>query len=192
MSRHEACRISFRTLKPCSKIYWALKRRLSGQASVCVYTVWRKCVYKHNSKCVCAHLYIIQTHTHIHRRVALVSAAQCEPRRYAPPISPVSRHRRTKRPVAAPAGIDLLPCVLTKGGGGGGGSHRSRSNLLYLTDQELGATAKWDWTLSKLQDPEPAQTRTNYSDSCSKCRSNCRQYQWVWRILTKNRIYLHY
>lgn len=53
---------------------------------------------------------------HIRGCVAVVRAEHCEPRRYAPPISSVSRQSRTKRPVGGPVGRDLLLCVLAPRG----------------------------------------------------------------------------
>lgn len=101
---------------------------------------------------------------------APVSAAQCEPVRYAPPISPVSKHGRTKRPVAAPAGIDLLSCVLARRGHTG--AARSSISSTWLI-RRLWAAANGTGPspvcrpANQPTDSETTQRPGAHSDPCS-------------------------
>lgn len=115
---------------------------------------------------------ICMSFTHTHRCVALVSAAQCEPCRYAPPISPVSRHRTTKRPVAEPAGIDLLPCVLAQWGHTGG-AHSSIPSTWLIRSSKLLLNETGPFpSFRTLNQPTQTTQRSGVHSHTSSC--NCR------------------
>lgn len=107
------------------------------------------------------------------------SSALRAPCRYTPLIPPpVSKHRRTKSPVAAPAGIDLPPCVLTQRGHRGA-AHSSISSTwlirsFWVATKETGCSPSLRG--HKPAHPEQNASRheqnTRYENQDSVCKKN--------------------
>ena len=97
--------------------------------------------------CVCSCIY----HLHTQCRVALVSAAQCEPPSIRPSDLPCQQTQENKEACGSASGYRSSPLCSRSAG-----SHRSRSqfNLLYLTDQEL-------WDAANETGPSPVRRTLN-------------------------------